>query len=182
VSLEFIFHIAPALLPKENVKQEAIQIFIHKFGPAYWDLSQASDIVQGRYPMLSCKIPSHVTQSNSNDVPSSLRSQYFAVVEAIRLDMLHRKKFPDPLQMPSPCPSPPHLPHGRFRRKSGHDIVEPGIEVFIPQQQPYELYIHQRLILLRNLKRHTVDAQLAVSNNLLDLSFLLQICQTSPCQ
>jgi hypothetical protein len=65
-----------------------------------------------------------------------------AVVEAIRLHMcmLHRKQVPrHPLQMPNPCPSPYHLPNGRFRR--GHDIVERGEEVdwSIPQLQPHEL-------------------------------------------
>jgi hypothetical protein len=58
-----------------------------------------------------------------------------AVVEAIRFDMLHRKQSSHS-RPTAKCPNhafcPPHLHHiGRFRKKSGHGIVEIGTrEVF----------------------------------------------------
>jgi hypothetical protein len=116
--------------------------------------------------------------------------------------MLHRKQSSHS-RPTAKCPNhafcPPHLHHhiGRFRKKSGHGIVEIGtrevlysaaatarainslapIHHFLPGTPSFSFDVE-----FRDHGEHTVDVQLAVSNNLLDLSLLLQISQTSPRQ
>jgi hypothetical protein len=114
--------------------------------------------------------------------------------------MVHRKQIPrHPLQMPNPCLSPYHLPVGRFRR--GCDIVKEvrywsvysaaatarAVVLLVFATFPKSL-CHSEVRGLKDevrewlweTRKRTVNRQLAVSNNLLDLSLLLQIGKTSP--
>lgn len=84
--------------------------------------------------------------------------------------------------MPNPCPSSAISTPWLISKKGGHDInVSTGYERLFRSSNRTSLimsvFTTQKF---SNEEEHTVDAQLAVSNNLLNLSLLLQIRQTSP--
>ena len=87
-------------------------------------------------------------QRHHNHKPNPLLSRrmsfipvyVLAVVEAIRLDMLCYTSNKDPAPVHSKCPITSTHNSRSIRGRKGHDIVEPGIETFIPLLQPHELY------------------------------------------